>query len=199
MKSLSLFVLSLFLFTTTPAIAENIAMVDGASKYVENVAQQALNIIGNKKLSEDQAKTKFQNIMNKSFDIKTISRFTLGRYWRVATKDQQKEYKRLIRDVILNKYADRLLDYSGDTFEIVGGRALNETDTVVTMNVKPKGTAEAVFAWRVRYKGGAYKIIDLSVEGVSMSVTHRSDFSAVIQRNGGSVQSLIDALREKDI
>lgn len=199
MKTLSLFVLGLFLVVASPAFAENTAMVDGAEKYVSNVAQQALDIINNKKISDDAAKKKFQSIMNKSFDIKTISRFTLGRYWRVATKDQQKEYTRLVEEVILNKYANRLLDYSGDTFEVVGGRELNETDSVVTMKVKPQGQPEAVFAWRIRYKGGAYKIIDLSVEGVSMSVTHRSDFNAVIQRNGGQVQALLDALKEKDI
>ena len=199
MKTFALFAFSLFLFSTTPVLADNTAMVDGATKYVENVAQQALSIINNKKLSEKKAKEKFQNIMNKSFDIKTISRFTLGRYWRVATKAQQKEYTRLIKEVILNKYANRLLDYSGDSFEVVGGRALNDTDSVVTMKVKPKGQPDAVFAWRIRYKGGKYKIIDLAVEGVSMSVTHRSDFNAVIQRNGGNVQSLIDALKEKEI
>lgn len=198
MKFFSLFCLSLFLLIATPALADNSAMVDGATKYVENVAQQAIDIIHNKKLSEDAAKEKFQGIMGKSFDIKTISRFTLGRYWRVATKPQQKEYTRLIKEVILNKYADRLLDYSGESFEIVGGRELNETDTVVTMKVKPKNQPDAVFAWRVRYKNNSYKIIDLAVEGVSMSITHRSDFSAVIQRNGGDVQSLIDALQEKE-
>ena len=189
----------LLMMATTPTLADNTAMVDGATSYVTNVAQQALDIINNKDLSEDAAKKKFQGIMNKSFDIATISRFTLGRYWRVATKDQQGEYTRLIEDVILNKYADRLLDYSGDSFEVVGGRALNETDSVVTMKVKPKGQPEAVFAWRVRYKNSAYKIIDLAVEGVSMSVTHRSDFNAVIQRNGGQVQALINALKAKEI
>lgn len=198
MKILSLFCLSFFLAFSSPALAENTAMVDGATKYVENVAQQALDII-NGNMPAEKAKTKFQGIMQKSFDIDTISRFTLGRYWRVATGDQQKEYKRLIEDVILNKYADRLLDYSGDSFEIVGGRELNETDSVVTMKVKPEGKADAVFAWRVRYKGGSYKIIDLAVEGISMSVTHRSDFSSVIERNGGSVQALLDELKKKEI
>ena len=49
----------------------------------------------------------------------------------------------------------------------------------------------------MRYKDGKYKVIDIIVEGVSMSVTQRSDFSSVIQRGGGNVQVLIDHLREK--
>jgi ABC-type transporter MlaC component len=35
------------------------------------------------------------------------------------------------------------------------------------------------------------------VEGVSMAVTHRSEFSSVIAGRGGSVSGLLEVLREK--
>jgi phospholipid transport system substrate-binding protein len=35
------------------------------------------------------------------------------------------------------------------------------------------------------------------VEGVSMAVTQRSEFTAILQRNGGQVRSLIALMREK--
>ena len=41
------------------------------------------------------------------------------------------------------------------------------------------------------------KIMDVIVEGVSMSVTQRSEFAAVIQRNGGKIDGLLKTLREK--
>jgi phospholipid transport system substrate-binding protein len=46
--------------------------------------------------------------------------------------------------------------------------------------------------WRVR--GG--KVIDVIVEGVSMSVTQRSEFSSIIQRNGGDIEALITHLQK---
>ncbi len=199
MKFLTALFMTVFLAFTSMAHADDNKQVEEAKAYVENVAQQALDIINDPNIDTEKARVKFQKIMNQSFDIKTIARFTLGRYWRVATAEQKKEYTSLIKDVILNKYADRLLDYSGDSFEITGGRSINKTDSVVTMKVKPKGQSEAIFAWRVRHENNRSKIIDLAVEGVSMSVTHRSDFSAVIQRNGGNVQALIDALKDKKI
>ena len=47
--------------------------------------------------------------------------------------------------------------------------------------------------WRVRVIHGEYRIIDITIEGVSMAVTKRSEFSAVIQSKG--IDGLIAALR----
>jgi len=44
---------------------------------------------------------------------------------------------------------------------------------------------------------GVYKISDVIVEGVSMSVTQRSEFASVIQRNGGQLRGVIGLMREK--
>jgi phospholipid transport system substrate-binding protein len=40
-------------------------------------------------------------------------------------------------------------------------------------------------------------VIDVVVEGVSMRVTQRDEFAAVIRRNGGKVEGLLAALRRK--
>ena len=60
---------------------------------------------------------------------------------------------------------------------------------------QPSGSDVSV-DWRVRERGGSMKILDVIVEGVSMSVTQRSDFSSVIQRGGGNVDVLLDHLRK---
>ena len=51
--------------------------------------------------------------------------------------------------------------------------------------------------WHLTDRGGTYKINDVAVDGISMAVTQRSEFAAVIQRSGGQVQGLIAQLREK--
>ena len=45
--------------------------------------------------------------------------------------------------------------------------------------------------------GDSYKIADVTVEGVSMALTERQEFAAVIQRGGGQVDALLKLLREK--
>ena len=50
---------------------------------------------------------------------------------------------------------------------------------------------------QVRQAPQAQKIIDIAIEGISMAVTQRDEFSSVIQRGGGRVEALLASLREK--
>ncbi len=51
--------------------------------------------------------------------------------------------------------------------------------------------------WRLRRAGEGWKIIDVVVEGISMAVTRRSEFSSVIGSHGGRIEGLLEVLRNK--
>jgi phospholipid transport system substrate-binding protein len=53
--------------------------------------------------------------------------------------------------------------------------------------------------WRVRPEAGGLKIDDVLIEGISMAVTDRQQFAAVIERGGGDIQVLIDALKTQNV
>jgi phospholipid transport system substrate-binding protein len=52
-------------------------------------------------------------------------------------------------------------------------------------------------SWRVHKGEDAYKIVDVDVEGVSMMLTQREEFASVIQRSGGTVSGLTQAIEQK--
>ena len=45
--------------------------------------------------------------------------------------------------------------------------------------------------------GGQLKVVDVIAEGASLRLTQRSEYSSVIQRNGGQVSALLDAMRQQ--
>jgi phospholipid transport system substrate-binding protein len=169
----------------------------GARSFIDTMAGRAITFLGNEKMPMDKKKAQFNQLLQESFDMDTIGRFTLGRYWRVSTKQQRDEYMRLFKTMVLNVYSNRFSDYTGQRFDVRGARQDGDKDAVVTSFIIPASGPEIQVDWRVRRKNGAYKIIDVIVEGVSMCVTQRSDFSAVIQRGGGDVQVLLAYLKEK--
>jgi phospholipid transport system substrate-binding protein len=193
--------LALTLLLPVAARADDAALLKGAERYVDDVARDAFDTIAasrSGKLTKDGAQKKFRTILNRSFDIPTIAKFTLGRNWRVATPAERTQYTNLLQTVILAKYADRMLEFSGDGYSIDNSRVLNEKDVAVNMTIKPASEPAVGFGWRLRRQSdNGFKVIDLSIEGVSMSVTHRTEFSSVIERNGGKVSALIDALNGK--
>ncbi len=175
--------------------------LDGARAFVEKVADRALSdVAGKTTVAGIDAEKSFRKLLKDAFDLDVIAKFTLGRNWRTATPGEQKEFKSSLEDLIVRSYTKRLKDYNGKGYEIIGTQAVSEKDTGVNMVIYPTETKENPIAltWRVRNNGGKYKIIDLSVEGVSMSVTQRTEFASVIQRNGGSLQALIDSLNQKE-
>lgn len=188
--------------TTAHAAVPATDMTKQASAFADAVASKGFNTIKDKragKLTAEQAKVNFRKILTEAFDVPTIAKFTLGRYWRVATPAQQKEFTGLIQTAILDKYADRVLSYSGNGYKVTSSTAVNDKDYAVGMTIDRGSEGAPVdFVWRLRKVGKGLKVIDMSVEGISMSVTHRSDFASVIERNGGQVQALIDALKNQD-
>ncbi|MCK5285497.1 MAG: ABC transporter substrate-binding protein [Alphaproteobacteria bacterium] len=175
--------------------AEN-KKIAGAENFVGSMAQRAIGFLSDETLTREQQIKKFQKLLNNTFDMKTIARFSLGRYWRTSTKQEQQEYLALFKDMIINIYSERFGEYSGQNLEVRSARTEGKSDTIVTTYIVPKKGVEIQVDWRVRYKDGRYKVIDVIVEGISMAVTQRSDFASVIQRGGGDVNVLIVHLQQ---
>ena len=170
----------------------------GARDFVADMGEKALSFLKDSSLGEDSKAQQFRRLLENNFDMPTIARFSLGQYWRQMSPQQQKEYTSLFREYVVKVYSARFREYSGQTFQTTGARKDNATDTIVGSAIQSPGGGDPVSVdWRVRYKNGQYKIVDVIVEGVSMTLTQRSDFSAVIQKGGGSVQAILSQLRQQ--
>jgi phospholipid transport system substrate-binding protein len=78
------------------------------------------------------------------------------------------------------------------------GKPNEDGDVLVVTDGEMAGKPSVKLEIRVRrYADQSLRIIDIAVEGISMAVTQRDEFSSVIQRGGGQVQALIAALRER--
>jgi phospholipid transport system substrate-binding protein len=163
---------------------------------ITDLGNQALQVLG-RNVNPNVRVARFRQLFVEDFDVPRIARFVLGRYWRVATPQQQQEFVRLFTDYIAMVYANRLAEYSGENLKVTGSRAAPDGSLVSSEIVRPNGAPPAQVEWLLTQSGGTYKISDVIVEGVSMAVTQRSEFASVIERDGGQVQGLITALRQK--
>ncbi|AWK86632.1 MlaC/ttg2D family ABC transporter substrate-binding protein [Azospirillum thermophilum] len=169
----------------------------GAGAFIQSLGNEAIATFSDKSVPRDQSVQKFRTLLYRGFDVPYIGRFVLGRFWNQATPQQQDEYQKLFEKMIVATYADRFVEYSGETFKITGSRPEGDTDAVVTTQiVRPNGPPVNV-DWRVRKRDAGFKIIDVIVEGVSMSVTQRSEFASVISSSGGQIEGLLRAMRQK--
>lgn len=174
------------------------ADAEAAKTFVRGLANEAIELMGQKNMASADRIPKFRELFTRGFDVEAIGRFVLGRYWRDATEAEQKEYLKLFEDLILATYAGRFSEYSGETLTVLDAKPDEDRFVLVTSQINRVGGNPPIrLDWRVAETQGSFKIVDVIVEAVSMSVTQRSEFASVIQRGGGKVASLIAALRDK--
>lgn len=178
-----------------PAMAQTDAKA--ATAFVQGLGDRAIAALADQSVGEAQRKQVFRDLLNENFDVQTIGRFVLGPYWRTATPEQQSEYMELFQKMIVEVYTERFSEYAGEQFKVTGAQPAGSRDAVVLSQViRPNGPPVNV-SWRVRGKDDGFKIVDVIVENVSMSQTQRSEFSSVIEGNGGRFDALLDALRRR--
>lgn len=165
-----------------------------AQSFITKMAKQGIDFLANPDLTLEQRKAEFKTLLSNNFDMKTIGRFSLGTYWRSASDAQKKEYLDLFEKNVINVYSKRFSDYGGEEFKVTGASPNGASDAIVHSYIDSKGQKIKI-DWRVREKDGQMRVIDISVEGVSMATTQRSEFSSIIQRGGGDIQVLLDHLK----
>ena len=165
-----------------------------AKSFVDNVAVQVLALVKNEKLSKDQKQSKIEAIFSDKVDINFVAKFVLGKHWRTATPAQQSKYVSAYRPFILKNYAGKLTKYSGQTYTLKNARVDGDA-SVVTMEINDPNGQNVIVDYRLRGDAGAFRIIDITVEGVSLLTTQRSEFNGIVERKG--VDGLIDALKSQ--
>ncbi len=187
------------LFAGFVAASPGAAAAEEPTDFISTLGTRAITELADEDISQVDRETRFRNLLNEHFDVPAIGRFVLGRHWKMASDDERTEFLNLFEDFIVRSYAVRFAGYSGETFTVKGSTPGPKSATLVHSRVL-RGNAEPIRVdWRVEPRGEKLVITDVIVEGVSMSVTQRSEFASVIQSSGGKIEGLLEALRNKTI
>jgi len=192
------FVLALALWVS-PVFANTAHAGDKTAQvFIEGLADEAVQALTAEGVSRDERVTRFREMLSQNFDVPVIGRWVLGRYWRTATDAEKEEYLQLFEDYIVITYVERFDQYSGEVIKVVKSVSDPGKDSLVFSEIhRPTGGEPIRIDWRVRSQSDIYKIIDVYVEGISMSQSQRKEFTSVIRSRGGKVAGLIDVLRTK--
>jgi phospholipid transport system substrate-binding protein len=169
-----------------------------AGSFVSTLAQDAIDQLSAPNLSEGERDARFRRLFADGFDVPLIARFVLGRYWRQASEAERAEYLRLFDELVVQTYARRFNEFNTARLRVLSVSRPNEdNDVIVAVEGALQGKPPVRMDVRVRQGAAQFKIIDLSIEGISMAVTQRDEFSSVIQRGGGRIEALLASLRDK--
>ncbi len=130
-------------------------------------------------------------------DFREATRLAVGRAWREASKEQQERLVTEFRHMLVRTYTSAIQTYEGQTMKVMPVH-MKPGDTDVTVrNLYIRSGGKAVqLDYQMHTTSEGWKIYDIVVEGVSLVITYRSEFDAVVRQQG--VDGLIKRLAEKN-
>lgn len=135
-------------------------------------------------------------VLEASYDFPFMARIATGTSWRDMSVEQQEELVALFKEMSIANYAARFDGYGGERFEVLG-QAEGPRDAVVVESrlVRPDDPPVGL-NYVMREQDGAWRIVDVLLDGkFSELARQKAEFAAVL-RNGG-VAGLKVLLQEK--
>ena len=195
---LIIFVTFFFLFLPKQQSLNYVMAASDPGAYVIEITKNAINTLTDESINQKKKETKFGELFDKNFDIPSISRFVLGKYWKQASLDQKKKFIKAFRNYVVKTYSSRFNEYSGEQLTLINFE--NESNPkifIVHTALKRKDAPPIIVDWRIGKKKESFVILDIIIEGISLAVTQRSEFVSVIDQNEGNIDQLISILKEK--
>ncbi|MDP1687010.1 phospholipid-binding protein MlaC [Hydrogenophaga sp.] len=128
-----------------------------------------------------------------SFNFARMTSSAVGRYWRQATPEQQKQLHDDFKTLLVRTYAGALGEVKDQTVSFRPLRSRPE-DTEVVVRSEVRGRGDPIqLDYRLEKTPNGWKIYDLNVLGVWLVETYRTQFAQEINAKGidGLIASLV--------
>ncbi len=119
------------------------ARLDQAEQFVREMVDTAIPILKLPERAKAEREAGIRRLFDSHFDLPTITRLVLGRYWRKASPDQKRGFAKVVKTHIVKVYNTQLGHYEDQIVDIKKVTPLNETDTVIFTENRARGRPAA--------------------------------------------------------
>lgn len=172
-------------FTATTAWS---ADPDAALKLARDTSEQMLAALKKNRTELEKNPNKIYDLVHKialpHFDFRLISQWILGKYWRSASAEQRERFTEEFRTLLVHTYAKALLEYIDAEIEFLPVNAASDNDVTIRSQINPGGGPAIPINYNMHYKKGAWKVYDVSVDGISLVTNYRGSIGSQIKKEG---------------
>ena len=168
------------------AAAEERPAARNAGEFIRAIGDEVITVLKAHGDDRERRKRRLQGVFVKAFDVDAMAQFAAGRHWRQAAPVERAEYRKLFENYVAAMYADKFADYSGQTFEIARERSLEDGASAVEAAIVSPQKPPVRLDFRVRRSNGTFRIFDVYLAGLSLLITKRDEFAAILARHGMS-------------
>ncbi len=182
-------------------LGSSVATVQAPEVLVQETTDKITSIL---RIEQDKIKAEpgrlleiVDTIVAPHFDFERMSSWVLGKYWRKASADEKKRFAQEFRTLLVRTYAKALNDNFDKQIDMLAPRKRKDGKQVtVRTEIQQSGGFPIPISYKMHMKDGAWKIFDVSVDGISLVANYRSSFAKEIRKDG--LEKLIARLADRN-
>ncbi len=175
------------------------ASIEAADPYgkIERITTELLVIIGAHKQGYPKNQKQYfealSKLLDSSVDFKFISKSVMGSFRNKASPEQRSLFAGKFRQGLVETYGRGLINYGDQEILLVDRRPLkdNQKTLVVKQKIRGAGNTLPLQYSMARKKTGEWMIINMTISGINLRKTFRSQFAQAAHRSGGDLDAVI--------
>jgi phospholipid transport system substrate-binding protein len=195
-------IIALLLFVAPLAFIADLAQAQEApDALVKRLAEETLAAIRADKDLQAGNPAKVKQLIETKlvphFDTSRMTALAMGRNWRSATPEQQKELTEQFKTLLIRTYSNALTNYRDNAMTYKPLRMNpGDTEVIVRTEVSRVGQAPIQIDYSMEKTPEGWKAYDVVVAGVSLVTNYRDEFNDIVRSSG--VDGLIKTLADKN-
>lgn len=168
---------------------------------LENSANQIISTLKANKANLKSNPSIIYNAVETYFlpnvDVAGMSRSVLGRQiWQKASPAERAQFSKVFTQLVIRTYSSPLAEYKDETVQFLPIRgSLNSRFLRINSVIVRSEGQNIPLSYSLVAKDGQWKIYDISVEGVSLLQSFRSQFAQVLQNS--NINEVIKQMQQK--
>ena len=131
------------------------------------------------------------------FDFSNMSRWILGKYWKDASAEQRTVFTSEFKNLLVRTYAKAVLGFSNEKVNYLETLTGSKPNIVMVKTEIVSDSGSTPVNYTMHSGGdGAWKVVNVAFEGISLVETYRKSFASEIRNNG--LETLIQKLVDKN-
>ena len=165
-----------------PLESPNVYLEKVANAMIVEVEKNRAELKTNKKL----ATSLVHSTLIPAIDTKVFARLTLtSKKWKTLSEPQQERFTKNFIDLVVGNYASGLSFYDGQKFKFSKPIFSKSGKTAKVRSSMQQAVGNPIIIdYKLSNKTGTWKIIDLTIEGVNMVKSYRTQFLPRLQSLG---------------
>jgi phospholipid transport system substrate-binding protein len=180
------------LATTKVALADS-----GAEDYVKKLGAEVVKLANGGKRGDKALQNRFSALLSRYINIPNVANFALGLNKSQLPAEDKTMFYGLVANYAAALFVWYVDDFKGDGLKVMGSDEQGKFITV-DAGIVGGGIGDEKLRWRVVQQGESYRITDLNIKGVWLTIAMKKLFSDTLRSSNGDFNALYKKLREAE-